>query len=248
MGHRINGIASTRLPNIEDIPVDGNVSVEEDIAPACVTTYRNGNLVVASTTYNDVSIDAWYSDYVGCMIQYGIADGYRDAQGTLTGEFRPQGNVTYAELAKMSVILSRQKLYPLHSAADGGAWEDQYIAAAHMLGLTVFDQPSLNIHAVATREEVIQTVLEAIRFPVSTDPTLVVFYQNQGMLKDVSFADPYAPAIGIAVSLGIANGDMDANGRVNAYLRPAQPITRAEVAQMMLRAMGITTFEQQILQ
>ncbi len=240
----MGGIASQRIPHRID-ELENLLSVSSSSAsgapPAqCTVTIRGGAVAVTiggrETVFGDVPASAWYADAVGCMLYYGIVSGVADANGQMTGMFVPDRTVTYGELAKMSVLLSRKNT-ALHSAA-GSHWAAPYVVAARTLGITVFDDVR-NLDDEAPRGAVIQAIVQAIGFPVTRDTGLLVFYQNQGMLKDVSFSDPHGPAIAIATSLDIVTGDRDETGTTNGYIRPNTAVTRAEIAVMMARGLGI---------
>ncbi|MFH1720186.1 MAG: S-layer homology domain-containing protein, partial [Patescibacteria group bacterium] len=52
-------------------------------------------------TFEDVAADAWYYDYVETAAKYGIVAGDTDAEGNLTGTYRPGDNVNRAEATKI---------------------------------------------------------------------------------------------------------------------------------------------------
>ncbi len=242
-GRRVGGIASQRVPHrideLEDLLRVSSSSASSATPAQCTVTIRGGAVAVTiggrETVFGDVPASMWYADAVGCMLEFGIVSGVGDAHGQMTGMFAPDKTVTYGELAKMSVLLSRKNT-ELHAA--GAHWAAPYVAAARTLGITVFDDVH-DLDAEAPRGAVIQAVVQAIGFPVTSDTGLLVFYQNQGMLKDVSFSDPRGPAIAIATSLDIVTGDRDETGTTNGYIRPNTAVTRAEIAVMMARALGI---------
>ena len=121
--------------------------------------------------FRDVPVKDWYAASVATLIQSGIASGYRDARGELTGEFGPNNPITYAELAKMAFEAARTPSIGIASPKNRfahGHWSADYIAMAETKHISVFD-PKLNITIPALRGAVIQTLVEVLQItkPVS---------------------------------------------------------------------------------
>jgi len=55
-------------------------------------------------TFNDVSADQWFASYVALAAKNKIFEGYRDAQGNLTGNFGPGNMVNRAEASKVLLL------------------------------------------------------------------------------------------------------------------------------------------------
>jgi hypothetical protein len=124
--------------------------------------------------FRDVPSAAWYAPYVATVLQSGIASGYKDVEGNLTGEYRPGANVTYAEIAKMVLNSARKQLpdsgLPKNRFARGD-WSEPYIQLAEEVGTSVYTQ-TLDIRRPATRGAVIQTIVEVLQItePVAVAP------------------------------------------------------------------------------
>lgn len=81
------------------------------------------NLLKGAPSYTDVAADAWYSGYVAFAKNAGIAGGYAD------GTFRPEAQVTYAE-----VVAFLAKFLGIEPVA-GAEWPNNYIQAFENAGL-----------------------------------------------------------------------------------------------------------------
>jgi hypothetical protein len=147
----------------------------------------------------------------------GIAQGYRDAAGELTGEFGPHQNVTYAEALKMIFTVT----HPDDSFdASGTEWFMPYVSYARELGISITKSDAL-IHQPLTKAEVVQIIIEALG--VSTSEKTTVY-------DDVAADHPAVAAIALATEYGLINGEMIAGQRL---FRPENFMTRAEIAKIL---------------
>ena len=77
---------------------DNNMSRAEAAAIfARLISEQKGEKISSKSSFNDVSKNEWYSDYIGYLSKYGIIKGYAD------NTFRPNDNVTRAEFVAMTV-------------------------------------------------------------------------------------------------------------------------------------------------
>lgn len=189
-----------------------------------------GNLSVTiagkSIVLRDVSVSQWFAPYVLALVQAGVINGYRDAGGNPTGEFKPGNSVTYAEVAKMAVEaagLEPKNVTPQIRSARG-QWSAGYVAALEDLGVSVFSSPLLDVNDPAPRGAVLQIILEAFG---QTIPAA-----QGGVYSDVSVESPHAGAIESATATGIVSGD---DGR--STFRPNAAINRAETSKIVRNAM-----------
>jgi hypothetical protein len=177
----------------------------------------------------DVPTSAWFAPYVSILIEQNVARGYRDAAGTLMGEFGVARPVTEAEILKMALQAAGKPLGTgapqNHSAHDD--WSAPYVKTAEDLHFSVYVR-SLDVRQTATRGQVVQTIVEAFGLPPATAPA---------PFRDVPPSHPYAAAIAAAQTLGIVSGDIDPAGRLVGVFRPDAPINRAEVAKILTLAM-----------
>ena len=179
-------------------------------------------------TFHDVPLASWFATYVQAVIGAGLASGYKDANGNLTGQYGPANPVTYAEIAKMALLLAHKDVEGATGASANasahGQWSEKYIKTAESLGFTSYGK-TLDVNASATRGAVIQTILEAMG--VQIEP-------YSGGYSDVKASTKHSGAIGTATKLGIVSGD-DGKGT----FRPGDPINRAEVAKILSKAMDL---------
>lgn len=192
-------------------------------------------LVLSEKTvvYRDVPVESWFAPYVASLVEEKIAEGYRDQDGNLTGEFGVAKPVTYAEALKMALEAAGKPIQggPPHNTSAAGSWAAPYLTTAESLHLSVY-VPTLNVHAPATRAAVIQTLLEVLDIPVA-DKQVPTF-------GDVSLSHPYAHAIATAEFYGLIEGDRDSDGQLLNRFRPDSPISRAEVAKIVALAREVT--------
>ncbi|MCK5017776.1 MAG: S-layer homology domain-containing protein [Candidatus Peribacteraceae bacterium] len=183
--------------------------------------------------YHDVPDDAWFTPYVAFLIGEEIAEGYRNEEGKVTGEFGVGSSITYAEVLKMSLEAANadiSKLPPPRNKFVRGTWATAYVAKAEELNLSIFD-PNLDVHSHATRGEVIQTILEVLNIPIGN---------VAGDYSDLPPNHLCANAIGTATWYGLIEGDTDENGTPLGTVRPDTPINRAEVAKIIALAREVT--------
>jgi len=181
----------------------------------------------AALVLKDVPVKDWFAKYIFDIVKAGIASGYKDARGRLTGEFGPANNVTYAEIAKMAS--ESASIPPLHGSATPrnrsarGQWSAKYIAGMEELGVSVFGDPALDINSPAPRGAVLQILLETFGTEL-TEATGTIY-------NDVSSGTDHASAIETATTDGIVSGDDDKN-----TFRPRHPINRAEISKVVIKA------------
>lgn len=194
---------------------------------------QRGKLLVAMTDrdviYKDVSVNEWFAPYVSKLIVDGIAQGYKDTKGALTGEFGVANYVTRAEMLKMALEAAGKKSgseQPPRNLSAKGSWASPYVGLAEKMQLTVFGVTT-DINAPATRGEVVQTILEAMGITVGNTPA---------GYTDVPKNYPYTNAIAAATFFGVVEGDTDADGKTKGTFRPESPINRAEVSKMIALA------------
>jgi hypothetical protein len=108
-----------------------------------------------------------------------------------------------------------------------GTWADPYVATAESLHLPLFDDASLNVHAPATREAVVQILLAAFHVDLTGAPAPT--------FRDVRSSSAGYKAIGKAQADGIVAGDNDAG----VLFRPTSNVNRAEAAKIVEGARGV---------
>lgn len=168
--------------------------------------------------FGDVPVDAWFACHVRDVVTGGIFDGYRSARGEPLGLYGPADSITMGQLAKVALRLAEAEV---PSASPGEDWHAPFVRTAKALGLSAF-QGRFDPDSPAPRGTVVTTVLEAVGIPAKRGPL---------PYPDVPTESPDAPAIATATALGIVSGD-DGTGT----FRPNEPVNRAEVAKIVLKA------------
>lgn len=179
--------------------------------------------------FRDVPVSAWFARYVSFVVEEGIAQGYRNTDGQLKGEFGVSNPVTRAEALKMALAVRGEAMQegPLRNRSAKGTWASAYVAQAEAMNLSIFT-PALDVHRPATRGEVIQIIAESLG--LSVDP------HSTSVFDDVPATHPYNYAIAMAAFLNLIEGDTDDYGNPLNRFRPDDPINRAEVAKIITRA------------
>jgi len=177
-----------------------------------------------STTgeFTDVPVDAWYADFVAVLAEAGISVGYGD------GTFRPAADVSRAEIAAMIVRALGESV----SASGGtfgdvadGAWYAGFVNRLAELGVVsgrtdgIFDPDG-----EVTRAELAAMLVRALGESPST--SLAGF---SDVPADVWYAGFVARLAELGVTVGYGDGTF----------HPDAPITRAEVAAMLVRAFDL---------
>ncbi len=184
-------------------------------------------------TFTDVAKNAWYVEYVQDAVEGGIASGYKNESGELTGKFGPGDNVTVAQALKMASESAGYDEVAYDEAVRPGClnhWVCAYIAVAQKEELSLFaDRPGYD--RPATRAEVALLFFEL--FDLSPDDSFV-----QLPFEDVDPTSPSAVAIQVEYDLGIIRGDEPVDGGVIRYFRPNDPINRAEFLKIAYQFYG----------
>ena len=182
---------------------------------------------ITAPVFRDVPSDSWFNPYVSSLAEWGIVSGYRNAQGQLTGEFKPASNVTIAEVLKMAMVAAKVDTnvctnVPTHTDA-AGHWARTYVACAEGMDMRLFSRNAPALDSAAKRAQVIAIINDA--FGEQVLPLFSNFRDTAG--------NPWESDIAYAALLGIVSGDKDATGNPTGYFRPNENIVRAEVAKVI---------------
>jgi hypothetical protein len=194
-----------------------------------VRAFIHGEWIV----FSDVSAHEWYTPYVSYLLEQGIAHGYQDAFGKLTGEFGIANAVTYAEVLKMSMeaagIKPMEGGSPRNLSAKG-TWVSSYVAEAEKRNISLFT-PSLNVHEKAPRGAAVHILLNVLAFDIGKTPST---------FRDVPKDSPFSTAIALAAFYGFIAGDTTPQGIALNIFRPNDFMNRAELAKIvaLAREMG----------
>ena len=174
--------------------------------------------------FSDVSDGEWYAEAVNSMSAKGLVNGYED------GSFRPNDNISRAEVAKIlttyfNVTASTQEEM---SDVPAGAWyEDamrKAVGAGYMKGdsgAVVTYRPEDNI----TRQEAAVMIVRAFDW----DPS-----GSASFTDSAEIADWAANAVATLVNKGVINGYEDGS------FKPTAAITRAEFCKMFDTAITVS--------
>jgi hypothetical protein len=181
--------------------------------------------------FTDVPTDAWFAPYVMTIAKRGIMSGYTNFDGSLNGIFGAGDPVTIAQLAKIAhetIKLDENTVtaFPINPNAQRG-WFKNYIASAEEQGWVVFVDGTVDPNRPATRGEVLMTLLQIFDIPMQ--------WTKGTRFTDVPKKTPYASAIETAAAEGIVSGSANADGTPTGLFHPNDPITRAEMAKILIQ-------------
>lgn len=179
----------------------------------------SGHSFVKSKTYQnnfkDVSSGAWYYPYVTAAYSYGLMDGIE------TNKFKPDKQISAAQTITLAARLRKLYLTGNGTFANSSPWYKAYSDYAISQGI-ISSLPS-DMNAPLTRQEFASILAKAL--PSSALPSV-------NDVPDGSIPDVYKSDKGIyqLYRAGVLSGNDDAG-----TFRPNAPITRAEVASVLVR-------------
>ncbi len=172
-------------------------------------------LTSASDGYSDLDTTHWSVGFLARLTRDGILSGYPD------GTVQPDTTLNRAELAKITTnAFNLTVLPPTFADVEMNAWYGPFIGAVEEAGAAWTTGTDYLPAAAVSRGEAIWTLLQAAGITL-TAPTVAPF-------PDVSRSYVYASAISWAVTNNIVNGYVDGN------FGPADTLTRAQVAKMVV--------------
>ena len=177
--------------------------------------------------FTDVSKSAWYYKDVAAAFKSGLINGK-------TAEtFAPNDNLTYAEAVKLAACM--HQLYTTGSVqlSNGTPWYQSYADYAKANGIIIKDYAW---NEYATRAGYMEIFANALPEEAMEQMNWI----SHGSIPDVPETHPQADAIYQLYRVGILEGSTDVfNGTLREHLcKPADPITRAEVAAILTRMMN----------
>ena len=170
-----------------------------------------------------------FSDVRGHYAQSAIEtwSGYGVLQGYPDGTFLPDGTMTRAELAAVLDRLMgyRETAENIYPDVFNGKWYTGSILHMAAQGIYTGDrQGQMNPNAPITRQEVFVALSRALWLEKSEEAP--------GFVDDGAIANWAGGYVAAMKKAGYISGDK------NGYLRPASPITRAEVVTILERMVG----------
>lgn len=173
-----------------------------------------------AANFTDFGADHWAYQYVDELVNSGVINGYED------GTYRPEANVTRAELAKLISVQfggSEEKTYTDVAETD---WFYDYVTVS---GSYFLAEGEFSPASQATREEVAYAIYVA--------KNLDVVAENATFTDAADIDASYKAAVAAVFESGVITGYPDGS------FRPKNNITRAEVATVLSRAIKLETNE-----
>lgn len=169
--------------------------------------------VAFASHFTDLDESHWAYPYVSELVENDVINGYED------GTFRPDANVTRAELAKLLYMQFGENGVKLYVDVLPHDWFYPYVSGTG----NYFIVPMLSFYPqrAATREE----VAYAIYVAKNLDPATAINFTDADDIDAM-----YQPAVAAVAAEGIITGYPD-----GTFL-PKNHITRAEVATVLHRA------------
>jgi len=112
--------------------------------------------------FTDVPVNHWANGYINYAASLNFVNGYPG------GTFRPDNNITYAEIIKIMVMVNGD--VPNVTGYTGAYWATPYITKAIEVG--IMDGvviPNSNYKAAATREKVFELVYNTVMLSIQAD-------------------------------------------------------------------------------
>ncbi len=186
----------------------------------------NGQTII----FTDVPQSAWFATHVQSATEAGIVNGYKDAQGRLTGRFGPENHVTLGEVFKIASESAgyNEEDYGNVIASGTKHWSSVYVSVAIGENFPVTDALR-QLDRDATRAEVAAIIAAAFRVTVNANPSGTTF-------KDVQMKTAFGAAIEALALKAVVSGDTDSKGAQLGTYRPIEAINRAEVVKIAMSA------------
>lgn len=181
--------------------------------------------------FKDVDDAQWYSGFVRDVKGLALVEGYKNEDGTPTGEFGFGNNITIGELLKVSALSADNE------GEDGETtnidarkhWAVRFLKAAENRDLSIAREVGLDLNRPATRGEVLRVLLE---FYFGKDE--IAEANDECSYKDLAGEHPHFMPICVATTLGLVSGDDVAEGETPTF-RPNAPVSRAEIAKILVK-------------
>ena len=163
----------------------------------------------------------WGEGYAKVLSDKKIINGYED------GSFKPENNVTRAEIAKMLVAgfnIDGANAIAFSDVSEG-SWYAGFVARASAAGIVTGYDGKFNPEGNLTRQDAALMVFRALE-------KIKAMPQTSASFKDDSEISAYASnAVKALGAIKVLTGDAEGN------FNPTAPITRAEIAAVICRAL-----------
>jgi len=208
------------------------ISEEEEMMEMVAPTEL---LVEAAIQFNDIA-GHWAESYINQIADLGIVSGKQ------AGLFAPNDLMTRAELIKVAINafgFEVPEIVTVKPFVDVGVevWYAPYIQAAKENAIVQGDGTRFNPNQPVTRAETLKILIEAAGFIDVFENYQANYASKVGwtyvFFPDVPIGEWYARYVAYAKDFEIVSGYPD-----NTF-RPGNPVTRAEVAKMVLNVLEV---------
>lgn len=169
-----------------------------------------------AANFTDFTADHWAYPYVNELVASGVINGYED------GTYRPEANVTRAELAKLISVEFGETAAKTYTDVAQTDWFYPYVTGS---GGYFLAEGEFRPNGQATREEVAYAIYIA--------KGLAQTAQEAAFTDSGDIAFEYRSAVASVADSGIITGYPDGS------FAPKNNITRAEVATVLSRAINL---------
>ncbi len=176
--------------------------------------------VALAATFTDFNESHWAYPYVNELVANGVVNGYED------GSYRPEANVTRAELAKLLSLQFGESAEKTYTDVLEDAWFYDYVTVS---GSYFLAEGAFYPNTPATREEVAYAIYMAKNLNAPAAPATFT--------DAAQIASVYQNAVATVAEQGIITGYPDGS------FAPKNNITRAEVATVLSRAIKLDVGE-----
>ena len=194
---------------------------------AAFTLFVSTASVAVAQTFNDVPTSAWYFDYVEQLVDDGVVDA--------SDNYRPGDALNRAELVKMAVTAIdglagyEAPATPTFEDVPADAWFFDYVEAAVQLGIVNgYTDAAGNLTGMFGPSDVVNraaaTKILVNAFSVPTD------LMPASVFPDVKTGAWFHDYVVTAYNQSILDG------YDNGYFGPADPVTRAQVAKLVVNS------------
>ena len=217
--HLVNSSAQAYLEYYVD------VTSQSGVTKSYVITLTKGG---RKAVFED-AVDHWAENYVSEAYAMGITNGSLNSNGSLS--FNPNNNATRQEVAificnLMGIDASgyAKSALPYKDAKSIASWAKDAVRAVTAMGIFTGDGTNFNPKANISRQEFMIVIVRACALDTSkATASHIASFKDKN--KIASWAKIYVQT---AVAYGLVNGDT--SGKIN----PNAPITRAEIAKIMV--------------
>lgn len=196
---------------------------QQSSQPGSISGRIDGEII----TFTDVPEGQWFTPFVTKAIKSGLLAGYTSSNGESTNEFGPNDNVNLAQLSKVAHSLAGISTQNIRGTVQNkkatNTWFEPFYISAEQKRWMLFTDIAQDPNRIATRGEVIGTLIQALgREPV---------WPRGDVFPDVFVHTRFAAAIEIAGQDGLVD--------TGKNFRPSDPINRAELAKIMVKALDL---------